>query len=346
MDTENLDDFMAVNDQLAALPLAGVPIEMGLSESCRIAPHLLEQINAAVARRVSRGQSLTDMLAHDEQSAPSEYRNLILLGLGCRDFTAALDSSNRLAQVSEGSRQDLRSAFFYPLVLCTLVYLGLIALCLYFVPALEGMFNSFRVPLAPGTTLLSRLRNALPYWVAIPPLLLLSYLAVGRLRQRISRPSSQKRTRLLWLPATVSAAHHQRCANFATTLASLLQNDAPFDEALLLAANASGEPDLSRAARSIVNRLQLDQPPDGSEEEFRIPPFLRWALLQSEQIMERDRALQIAASIYQDSARRHADFLRVVVPVMAMVIIGGGVTLLYGLALFEPFVEMLRAISN
>ena len=54
-----LDDFVAWNDQLAALVQAGVPLDFGLGASGADLTESLKRINAAVARRVSRGESLS-----------------------------------------------------------------------------------------------------------------------------------------------------------------------------------------------------------------------------------------------------------------------------------------------
>ena len=54
----------------------------------------------------------------------------------------------------------------------------------------------------------------------------------------------------------------------------------------------------------------------------------------------------MAANTYRDAAQRRIERLRVTAPIVTCVVIGGGVTLLYGLALFVPVAQMLRGLAS
>jgi hypothetical protein len=54
----------------------------------------------------------------------------------------------------------------------------------------------------------------------------------------------------------------------------------------------------------------------------------------------------MAAGIYRESAKRREEKLRVITPIIVCVLVGGGATLLYGLSLFVPLVQLLRAIAS
>ena len=47
-----------------------------------------------------------------------------------------------------------------------------------------------------------------------------------------------------------------------------------------------------------------------------------------------------------ESAERRAEWSRIAVPIVACVILGGGATLLYALALFLPITELLQALAR
>ena len=80
MPTASLDEFMALNDQLAALVEAGVPLDVDLGPRSQAAS-TLERINALVARRVSQGASLTAALETDDKLLTPSYRSMVQLGL-------------------------------------------------------------------------------------------------------------------------------------------------------------------------------------------------------------------------------------------------------------------------
>jgi len=347
MGTATLDDFMALNDEIAALARAGIPLDVDLALPGTDPAGALERINAVVARRVSQGASLAEAVAGDEQALSPSYRSLVLLGLASGNLHTALDESHRLARSVEDSWHVLARSIVYPVIVCCIAYVGMIGFCLFFVPVLENLYHSMRIPPGIGLTALQWLRTTLPYWIAIPPLLLVLWLAWWMLRK--SRPAfsvSRVADVLAWLPGISRAVFQQRCANFSETLSRLLASGMPLPEGLRLAADACGDATLTMGARALATSLDQGQiVGDDSPAAMRFPPFLRWVLWHSEPITGRPRSLKMAAWIYGASANHFAERLRVIAPIVACIILGGGVTLLYGLALFVPVVEMLRGMA-
>jgi general secretion pathway protein F len=345
MESPTLEDFVAWNDQLAALVQAGVPIDVGLGASDAEVTASLKKINATVSRRVHRGESLAEALDDDEAVLPGSYRSMVELGLRTGNWAAALDGSNRLAESVDASRYAIRSSFVYPLIVCSLAFVGLVAFCLYFVPTLEAMYASLQKQPGSGLRVLQSLRNTLPYWIAIPPVILL--LVVAKLWQssvlRIvssGRPGS-------WLPGMTRSTYEERCASFAAALATLTENAVPFAEALPLAAGTCGDARFVTAAESLAATLSAGQTPsDNSAAARQFPPYLRWALLHSNETIGRPRALNSAAEIYRQSAQRREERLRIIAPIAICAFLGGGATLLYGLSLFVPVVQLLRTIAS
>jgi type II secretory pathway component PulF len=345
--TASLDDVMALNDQLAAMAAAGVPLDIGLDTASHDAAAALEKINAALARRVSRGQSLLEALEDDDPSVPRAYRRLVQLGLRTGDLYAGLAGSHRLAESVERTRYGLRAAFLYPLVVCCLALAGLVAFCLFFVPTLEEMYAGMRIRAGAGLRTLQSLREALLFWIAIPPLASLLLFLLWQSRGRFRRRTRGADEALERLPGMARAAFQQRCANFAEDLAALLIAGVPLREGLRLAAEACGDAGLSEGARALAAASEKAHTP--AEEGLaarHFPPFLRWALLDSEPTTSRPSALRMAAGVYRQSAERRAERLRLVAPMVVCAVLGGGATLLYGLALFVPVVEMLQAIGS
>jgi type II secretory pathway component PulF len=343
LETATLDDFMALNDQLAALAVAGAPLALGLDGDGDDAAASLERINADVARRVSRGATLSEAL-NDAERVPAAYRCLMQIGLRSGQLDAALDGSQRLADAAEQSRYGLRAALFYPLVVCGLAYLGLIGFCLWFEPTLEGMHEEFRLAWGSGLRVLHALRVTMPYWVPLPPLALLAWLAWRQFgKAAASAPTGGLLSRLT---GASRAIEKQRWANFADSLATLVTAQTPLAEALRMAACASADADISGAARALADSLDAKRPvATASVAGSSIPPFLRWALLNSEPAIDRSRALRMAADVYRDSAGRGAERARLLAPILACIVIGGGAVLLYGLALFVPVVQLLKSVA-
>jgi type II secretory pathway component PulF len=339
-----LDDFMALNEQLAALAKARVPLDVGWTAGTDSPAKTLERINASVARQVSRGATLEDALRQNPDVPPA-YRCLVQVGLEDGNLDAALEGAQRLAETRDSARYSLSTAFLYPIVVCLIAYVALIGACYYLVPNLEGVYAEMRLPAQTGLRVMQSVRDAMPIWIFIPPMAIaigLWWIFVRRSEGR----SSLERGPGLWARLTGQArvVAHERLATFAESLALLLEAQTPLGEALTLAAGAAGDPRLTQAARKLAD--DVSAPEAGGPLDGRaLPPFLRWAIFSSEPTVERPRALRMAASIYHDAAKHSAGRLRVLAPALACSLLAGGAVLLYGLAVFVPVIDLLYGLT-
>jgi type II secretory pathway component PulF len=346
MDTASLDDFMTLNDQIAALIRARVPTGFELGSSGDQAAGTLERINAAVARRVSRGEDLT-LAIGDEPTAPAVYRGVMQAGWRSGDVQQAIESASRLAETAEESRYRFRAAFLYPLLVCALAVAGITGFCLWVAPAIGKLFEEFRIPESSTLRLFDRLHLAIPYLVAAVVLLLVLF-GVAALLHRGPAIGKRRRFGDWWgnLAGMSQTQFHQRCASFCEQLTALVEAGVPLGEGATLAAEACGDRTLQEGARDLA-LAQAQRNAAGDERAARrFPPFLRWALCQADETISTADALRLAAQVYREAAERRAEQSRVAIPIAACVLLGGGATLLYGLALFLPITEMLQALAR
>jgi type II secretory pathway component PulF len=348
MESASLDDIIAFNEQLAALAEAGIPLDLAVVGRHQYTAQALKRIQSTVTRRINRGESLEEALEGEEEDVPASYRSLLQQGIRSGDFSNALDGSNRVAASLDESRQTLASAFIYPLILCTLAYIGLIGFCVYLVPVWQGMYHSASLSPGPWLRNLQTLQETLPYWVAIPPVLLILLLVAWRRRTLYSATSDpHSGMRVGWLPGATQSLFQQRCAHFAASLGELLDAGTPLAAAVRIAGDASNDAGLRAGAHLLADDVASGSPPsDDSRAASLFPPFLRWAVWHADETTGRSRALRIAARLYREAADRRVERLRTLAPVAVLVALGGTVTLLYGLALFVPFIELLRSLAS
>jgi len=345
MATPTLAQFIALNDQLVALLKAGVPIHLGVVPGNRGAAGAVETIGATVARRIGEGSSIAEAL--DDRSVPSAYRCLAQLALRSGDLTTALTGANRMAGALDESWHTVRLSLVYPLVICCLAFGGFILFCSLLVPTLDGMYLSMRIPEGSGLHAVKTLKSTLPYWIAIPPIGLVLLVSWTRFSSPQASASGLAGRILAWLPGMSKTVFEHRCMNFSETLASLLDAEVPLPESLRLAAAAWEDATLEQGTRALAASVERGEvPDDGSPFATQLPPFLRWAIWHADPAVGRTRALRMAADTYRESARRRIERLRVLAPIVTCVVIGGGVTLLYGLALFVPLAQMIRGLAS
>ena len=346
METSDQDEFLAFNHHLAVLVAADVPLDLGLSGDESTALLELDRIGSTVLRRLNRGESLSQALEGDDAEVPAEFRGAIQFGLRAGNIASALPGSGEIAESVDNSRRAFESSLVYPLVICVLAYLGLIGFSTYLVPTLLATYADLKVSPGAGLQILRAFRVAMPYWVVLLPCLLIVGL-VWWLRSN-RRASSRYATigALRWLPGTSRIVFQERCSRFAESLADLLEKNVPLNEALPIAGELSGDVNLLAGAISAAGMETDSQPADDHTEAQRFPPFLRWAIWQAEPSSGREQALRIAARFYNTSAQQRAQRQRTLLPIGTIVFIGGTVTLLYGLALFIPVVELLHTLAQ
>ena len=345
MATTNLAPFIALNDQFVALVKADVPVHLGLPRRCSDAIAALDRIIALVTRRVGEGTSLDEAL--EDQAIPAAYRSVAQLALKSGNFATSIEDAGHIAQSQDDSWHALRMSMRYPLVICCLAYVGIVLFCVFLVPTLESMYQSMRIATGWGLAAVMTLRRTLPFWVAIPPIGLV--LLVALTRWTSARPARSGRTvRLLpWLPGMAKVVGEQRSARFATSLAGFLDAEAPLHESLRMAAAAWENEAFEQGTLALSASLERGQfPSDDTPFALALPPLLRWAIWHPDDTVGRSRALRMAADVYRESAQRRVQRLRVTAPIVTCVVIGGGVVLLYALALFVPVAQMLQGLAS
>src|SRR4051812_10348434 len=116
------EQLIALNDEIAMLVRAGVPLELGLHETSRSVPRALQKINQELSRKMQTGLPLGESLTATLPGLPRVYAAVIDAGLKSGNLPKALESLTRLARQGIELRQQIEFAFLYPLIVCSLAY--------------------------------------------------------------------------------------------------------------------------------------------------------------------------------------------------------------------------------
>lgn len=216
----------------------------------------------------------------------------------------------------------------YPAVVCCFAYAGLIAFCWWLVPTMRDTYREMGLRPQWGLKILVALQETLPLWIALPPLGVA--LIVGLRRSTSHRQSTSASTG--W-PAYSKVERETRAANFADALAALLDSGMSFDDARAIVGSTNSMAHHTSSSAAEATPLPM-------------PPLLHWAMWQSDSAIDRASALRAVAGVYRASARRRMARWRAIAPIILCLLVGGAATLLYGLALFLPIIQMLQGLSG
>jgi general secretion pathway protein F len=354
----SLDDLIAFNDELAALARAGVPLRDALGELSGDLPKNLARISRTVGVRMEQGASLADALAAEGTNFPPVYRALVTAGIRSGRLPAALEQFGGAARRTAVLRRMIASSLLYPAIVLLLAY----GLFLFFVMRIAPVLM-LHFPLVTAEhppELLQRLldlRASLPWWGPILPAIFVALMFLWWLQsRRASILQSSGAIHLLGPFAPLRRlTRDAQAAGFAETLALLVEHETPLPEALVLAAETTGDRRLITAARQLATEIAAgrQQPAATSEsakandQEYgtspaQLPPMLHWLIRSGVEQKDFAAVLRQSAETYRRRAIARADWLRWRLPVVLTVGVGGTATLLYALCLFIPWISILN----
>lgn len=336
MSNVTLDDVLALNDEMAALAEVGVPSNLAAGASNDALGAALKHINSSLTLRSSLGQSLVAAAA-ENQDLPPVYRSALEAGLRSNRLSATLDGISRQAAADNELRSTIGRSLIPPLIVLVLGYMGFIFLCLWFTPSLEGMYEQIGQPPSSRVALLAVMREWLPYWATLLPLLVLLVVILwvrgwGGWQQLV--PGARR---------YVAAV---RNANFAHQLTVLIENDVPLAESVPLAAAVTGDSGMVAASAALSAAYARNENlPADAEVLHALPPLLRWALTGDLGDQSLPEILRFAEKTYLHVANRRAAIWRFLLPTMIGALLGGLIVLAYGLSVFGPFVSLLEDLA-
>lgn len=236
------------------------------------------------------------------------YERIVSGWLAGGDLSQLLESTRSTTLHEQTRAQRLTGRLAYPILVAVLACVGLGWMLHTVLPLVESAHADLREPVQAGVGWLQTLRAAAPIWLwAVPLLLLAGLYGIRRWRPiRLTRSSRELGSRA-----------RSRLATTCDSAATLLE--------------AGVEPD---AALRIAGTPQAT------------PPLLSWARGAAPDRAAGSQDFRAIASTYHDLAARGAERSTKLTPVLACVLIGGGATLVYGLALFVPIVELLWTLNG
>lgn len=336
-----LEQIVALNDEIAALVRAGVPLELGLREMGNQSSDAMAEISRALAARMEKGVSLGDALRAEEERLPAVYRTVVEAGLRAGRLPVALEAMSNFARELIELRRQISTAMVYPLIVFALAYSLFLVFTVDLLERFRETYELLRIPMHGGLRWLVWIAERVDDWWWAPPVLVIALMLWWRGTRGAHVLSFTGTARPFgWIPGIGRIGRYFQCANFAELLAMLIEHDVPLAEGLRLSAEATGDRRMKWAAAQMAEAIARgEQAPATS-----FPPFLDWVLRQAARGGNPVRILRHAAGFYRRRAVSLASWFKVTFPLLGAVVIGGGITAVYALALFGPLATFWKDI--
>ncbi len=333
-----------ISGHIAEIVSGGLPLEGGLAAIAEEFPRgRMSRALRRLVRRLESGSDLESALA--ASGAPTYLSPLVRAGTRSGRTAEILDNFVAGSQVVSDLRQTLWMALAYPLILlCLLLPMGYF-LVSRIVPDFAAIFDGFDVRLPWMTQVLlisSRFttEHGLRALVGLTAGIVLLYLLI-----RLTLGAAGTRRLVCAIPVLGALVRWLALARFSPILSLLIEGRVPLDEALVLAAEASGDAEIIDDCRGMATKLQAGKTLESAAREMgRFPQSFVRALSWERHQEGFSEALQSMAEMYAWRARALATVLIAVLPALIVSLL----TLIIGfvvVGLFMPLIELLNKLS-
>ncbi|MCI0332207.1 MAG: type II secretion system F family protein [Planctomycetes bacterium] len=347
--TPALADFIVLNEEIAALVRARIPLESNLARIGKQLPGKAGDLAQRVGRRLDAGESLVSAIDAECASMPATYRAVLVAGAESGRLGSALEAVVDSATRSDQLRRVTSVALLYPLAVVILVCLLLALVLKTVVPNFEWLNRSSFKPiewLAHSPYTVPILAIAIPCSIIV--LTLFWWWRSGRL--------GSAGTPRLGLLATLSGSGRvyrwSEAARFAELLRLLVDRGLPLDKSLQLTAEVTSDRRLRNAAQQFAKDIcsgeakPMARPATSAQAQSGFPVLIRLALHHAGDRSLLAAGLQQASTMYHERAGRAAEWYAEYLPILLTVAIGGTFTIGFTLFVLWPYTRMLYEISG
>ncbi len=346
----SLSDLVALNDEMAALVRSGTSLEQGLVDLGGEFPGRLGNLAARLGQRLQSGESLTRILAEDSTAFPPIWKAMVAAGIRSGRLAVVLESLAATGRRISEMRRTIGAALVYPMIVAALAYFVFVFLVVFLAPILANAFRNLTATSEPIVTWFAWLGDHAAWWIFWPPVALAVLLIVEWLQTRRGFQSSNgpvSRLIAMCWPTIKRSRRDARLAAFVEILSLLIREQTPLPEALVLAANASGDDGLRVSAVTLAERLGSGQSLSADDvRALKMPPLLGFMLATGANRAALADALAVTAAGYRERSTNAAARTAMVLPIVLTALIGGAVTLTLGLAMIWPIWRLLLQLGS
>jgi type IV pilus assembly protein PilC len=345
--TMTADDLIALNDQIAGMAKAGLPLDQGLASLSReMGRGRLRSVTAAIARDLAAGMPLPEAVERRKNELPPFYVHLVTAGIRTGRLPDVLGTLTAYARTVAATKSIVIEALFYPAVVTALAFLLLGGLVFFVLPQFEQTFRDFRMQLPLVTEIVLKIgRHPLP--ALGMPVVLISGLVLLWGLLRMSPRGQLVWTRIVYsAPVIGTLIRSARLAAFADLLAVLVEFEMPLPEAFRLAGEASSDPLMSGRAAMIYARLNQGTALTAALRGFGfLPEWVAWMAGAGEQRGALAPALRQIAAVYRRQVDARAALLRSVLPAVVIIATAGLLVSTFAFAVMLPMIRLLDGLS-
>jgi type II secretory pathway component PulF len=343
------EDLAALNDEIAGMARAGLPLDQGLAALAReMGRGHLQSVTAALAEDLRAGRTLPEALDRQGNRVPPYYAGLVAAGVRTGRIGEVLATLTTYARTLSNLRSIVADALFYPIVVLAFAVTLVGLMFTFIVPQFEQIFRDFGMKLPAITEMVLLIGQNALWWFVVPALVIVVGVGLARFLLRRTAAGQRAWARLIYMvPIFGSLVRAARLAAFTDLLAILVDHDLPLPEAFRLAGAASSDPLMAEASRQLHDDLSQGMPlAQAMRGRGLTPEWVAWMAGLGERRGTLGASLHQVADMYRRQVELRANLLRSVLPPFVIIGTAGIFTTCFVFALMLPLIKLLEGLSK
>lgn len=341
------DQFIMFLRQFSTLMRAGVTIVDSVKIlSQQVESKALRKTLVSIDEDLRKGNSLSDSLRKHPKIFEPLTINLIKAGELSGNIDESLDRLATYYDKAYQTRQKVKSAMSYPLVVGVLAIGVVIFLLSSIVPMFAEMFEGFGGELPMLTQMVMAASDlTVQYWY----LLVMFGFGIAIALWMMKRSEQGKfllDTILLKMPIFGRILKKSALARLTRTLSSLFSSSVPILQALTMVEKVVGNAVMSKVI--IASRDNLERGgslTDPMRDHWAFPPLIPHMILIGEQTGSLDHMLDKVADFYEKEVEAETDRLKALIEPLMIVVLAVLVGTIV-MSIMLPMFEMFQNIDN
>ena len=337
----NSTDIALFSRQMATMIRAGVPLVQALDAVAQgVRSKQLATLVHGIRADLAAGATLTSALAGFPAQFDDLYRNLVNVGEQSGTLEAMLERVAAYQEGAQATRQKLKKAMTYPVLVTFVALLVTAILLIYVVPQFEAVFASVGADLPGFTRFVLRLSDALAnHWPTLLGGAALATTGFVVAHRRSARFRNALDRVLLKSPIAGGILVKASVSRYARTLATTVAAGVPLVEALGSVAGSTGNAIYGAAVERIREQVAAGQPLHASmRESAMFPDMMVQMVAIGEESGSLDDMLARSATHFETQVDAAVDNLTTLVEPLMMAVLGvliGGLIIAMYLPVFQ-----------
>jgi type II secretory pathway component PulF len=345
----NNEDLITLNEEIAGMARAGLPLEQGLAALARELGHgRLQKVTAQLSADLEAGHPLPEAIERQGKRMPPFYAGLIGAGIRAGRVDEVLATLTIYGRTVANLRTLIVDALWYPALVLAFGLFLFAGIVFYLLPYYDRSFREMGMQIPKITEVILIASREPVRFLILPAGVLIGGLILTYTVMRFTRGGRRRWARWLYaIPLLGTVMRSARLAAFTELLAILIDYELPLPQAFEMAGLASSDPIMAGAAREVVQDLQQGQPLGKvMHNRHLVPDLIAWMTAVGEQRGTLGKTLHHVAELYRRQVEMRAALLRTVLPPFLIIVIAGFFACFFVFVMVVPMIKLLEALSR